>query len=546
MKKWFYTILCLACIPELRAQDPVQTELAPVEVEIVRERKIVLPEANRIFEKIPPREVEPVRPEITYQFRPLDVQTPLFSPVIRPFRVRDEAPAPAQQGFISAGYGNYASPYLEAFYNSSHNKNQLLGAHAYHSSSGRGPVDGKNSASGTSGLSLFAQSFGKALTYNAQMGLHQRFTHFYGYRELPVSRDTLRQSFLLFNASAGISNSKKSKFNYGIQADFSYLDDKRSASESTQDINFNASYRVNEQSELKLDAFFSLMSRKDTDLQARPRSLFSAHPAYTFSLLENLRVRIGAVLAYENDTLDARNFHAYPDLQATYRLSQSIELLGTVNGGLERVSLQTITRENNWVAPRIALNHTNTLLNVESSARVRVRSFLTLQGGFSLAALRNFYGFLNDSVRINEFQVVYDSGITRRTNLFASIHLSHGNQFGFLVRGDLFRYNTATLAEAWHRPGYRTTLQVTYLLKEKLRIESEFITMGDIRALDPVLMQQVKLRPAADLNLRLDYLISSGFSVFLRFNNITDNRYSTLLNYPVRGFQILGGITWSF
>lgn len=545
--KLFLYVICLMCLTlKTYAQEPVQTELAPVEVEIVRERKIVLPEAIRLYEKIPPRPAEPVRPEISYNFRPLEFQTPLVNPAIRPFRVKDEQGASVQQGFISAGYGNYASPYLEGFYNSAKNKNQLTGAHIYHSSSGRGPVDGRNSANGSSGLSLFTESFGKAITYSANMGLNHRFTHFYGYQVPEANRDTIRQAFLLFKAGGGITNSRKSDFNYSLHADFSYLDDKRAASESTVDLNFQSGYAFKNESKLQLNAFYALMSRKDEGLDARPRHLLTVNPSYHFKPAENLQLEAGVVLAYENDTLEKRNLHIYPDIQATYRLSPSVEALAGLHGGMERVSLQTLTRENMWVAPRVALNNVNTMLNFEASVRARAGSWLTLQGGASLALLNNFYGYLNDSLKVYEFQVVYDAGTTRRTNLFAALNLNRGDVFSVLLRGDLYRYNTDELAEAWHRPGYRTTLSIAYNLGKKLRAEAELLTLGDIRALNPLNNEVIKLQPAVDLNLRTEYLISSGFSVFLRFNNITNNKYSTLLFYPVRGFQFMGGLTWSF
>lgn len=539
-------ICCIGLLLTARAQQPVQTELAPVEVEIVRERKIVLPEANRLYDKIPPRPAEPVSPAVNYNFRSLEFETPLVETAIRPFRLKDETSLPVQQGFISAGYGNYASPYLEAFYNSARNKNQLLGLHAYHSSSGKGPVDGKNSAGGSSGLSLFAESFGKALTYNAGLGLHHRFTHFYGYQQPEASRDTIRQAFLLFRATAGIANARKSDFSYSLGADFSYLDDKRNASESTVDLRFTSGYRFSAQSVLQINAFYSLMSRKDISLDPSPRHLLSVSPAYQFTIKENLRLTAGVVAALENDTLDSRNTHLYPDVRAVYRLSPSVEVLGSLTGGVERVSLQTITRENMWVMPRVALYNTNTVFNFEGSARARAGSMVTLQAGFSVAALKNFYGYLNDTVRINEFQVVYDGGTTRRTNLFAAANFNRGDVFSLEVRADVFRYNTGQLAEAWHRPGYRTTLNTAYNVRKKLRIEAGLIALGDIRALNPVSGQVVKLDPALDLSLRTEYLISPGFSVFIRGNNLTNNAYSTLLFYPVRGLQVTAGLTWSF
>ncbi len=546
MQRSFFIIACALVLLAAKAQEPVQTELAPVEVEIVRERKIVLPEASRLFEKIPPRPAEPISPAVSYNFRPLEFSTPPLSVSIRPFRLKEEAPVSVHQGFISAGFGNYASPYLEGFYNSARNKNQLLGIHDYHTSSGKGPVDGKNSATGSSGLSFYAESFGKTITYTAGLGLHHRFTHFYGYQQPDVSRDTLRQAFLLFCASAGLANARKSNFNYSLHADFSYLDDKRSASESTVDFQFASGYLFSNQSAIELNAFYSIMARKDLMLEATPRHLLSVHPVYRFKINDQFRLAAGVVAAYDTDTLSQRALHLYPDLRASYRVSPSVEVLSSLAGGLERVSLQTITRENMWVMPRIALNNVNTMLEFENSVRARAGAVFTLQAGFSLAALQNFYVYLNDALKVNEFYVVYDGGTTRRTNLFAAAHLNRGDVLSIQLRADLFRYRTDELTEAWHRPGYRTALNASYNIRKKLRLDAECIALGDIRAQNPLTSQVVKLDPALDLNLRAEYLVSSGFSVFVRGNNLTNNKYATLLFYPVRGLQVTAGLTWSF
>jgi len=74
----------------------------------------------------------------------------------------------------------------------------------------------------------------------------------------------------------------------------------------------------------------------------------------------------------------------------------------------------------------------------------------------------------------------------------------------------------------------------------------DLIAQGGMKALDPATDKTVKVSPAFDLNLRGEYLFSESFSFFLQFNNITSNKYPIFLNYPVRGFQVMGGITWSF
>ncbi len=80
----------------------------------------------------------------------------------------------------------------------------------------------------------------------------------------------------------------------------------------------------------------------------------------------------------------------------------------------------------------------------------------------------------------------------------------------------------------------------------KFLLNVSLIAQGGMKAVDPVTDAIVKLDPAFDLNVRAEYLISESFSLFGQFNNITSTEYPVFLNYPVRGFQALGGFTWSF
>jgi hypothetical protein len=530
-------------------QDPNvrEAEIAPVEVEIIRERKIVLPEAIRLFEKIPPRPAEPIKPEITYEFKAFQFSTPQANPVIRPLKLKDEEQREVYGGFLSAGYGNYASPYLEAFINSKRDKNKLLGAHAFLNSSGKGPVDGKNSGSGNSGISVFARSFGKEITYQAQAGFENRSTHFYGYPQPQVvERDTIRQSFNLFSLGLGLANSRNTEFSYSLNGNFSYLSDKFKATESTLDLGFSSSYKISASNQIYIHAGYAVMSRKDEGIDAKPRSLLSVNPYFRFTPVDNLSLQAGVVIALENDTLDTKDFHFFPDLKATYKLSPSVDVVGLLTGSVDRVSLQSQVRENLWLAPAVPLYHTNKLFEFQAAINAKLSGNALVHTGISFANFENLYFYVNDVVEVNKFRPVYDAGSTKRTNFFAALTFNYADIARLMLRGDYFSYSTDELAEAWHRPGYRATVSGSYNIRKKLLLSADIIAQGNMKALDPVTQLSVKLDPAFDLNFRTEYFVSKNFSVFVDLNNITSNKYPVFLYYPVRGFQVMGGITWSF
>src|SRR5690606_39074359 len=129
---------------------------------------------------------------------------------------------------------------------------------------------------------------------------------------------------------------------------FSFLKDKFEAAESTLDLTFKSAYKLKEDQAIELSAAYTLISRKDEGLEAKGRNLFQVNPYYSFKALDNVKFRVGAVVALENDTLDNRSLHFFPDVQVTYPLSPSVDLVGSLTGGVDRVSLQSLMRQNQW------------------------------------------------------------------------------------------------------------------------------------------------------------------------------------------------------
>ena len=279
-------------------------------------------------------------------------------------------------------------------------------------------------------------------------------------------------------------------------------------------------------------------------IEAKPRSLFSVNPRYEFFPVEDLKLSAGIVAAFEDDTLDSRNVHAYPDLRVSYPLSPSVELTAALSGGMERVSLHSLSEENMWLGANLPIYHTNKMLEFQAALHTRIGNKISVNGGFSVATLKNLYFYRNDSLDVSRFTVEYDD-VTDRTNFFASLGFVQSEFFKFLLRGDVYSYST-DIEAAWHRPTYKVTGETSLNVSNKFLIDVSLIAQGGMKAFDPVTRARVTLDPAIDLNVRSEYLFSEKFSVFAQFNNILSNEYPAYLRYPVRGFQGLGGFTWTF
>jgi hypothetical protein len=256
--------------------------------------------------------------------------------------------------------------------------------------------------------------------------------------------------------------------------------------------------------------------------------------------------------AFQNDTLGSiKSVNLYPHLMANYELSKSVQVYAGLTGDMDKVSLHSLSRENSWIRQNVLLNHTNRTAEFVGGLKGKLGGSLAFHTGFSAANLKNLYFYQNDSTKGQQFAVEVDQGNTQRINMFAEFNYSAAEKIRTSIRGDYFGYSTDKIKEAWHRPTYRVSIRASYNIYNKILLDADFILQGGMKALsidDPALQtfKSVTLPGASDLNFKVSYLVSDQFSFFVKANNILDNQYQLYLYYPVRGFQALAGLTWSF
>ena len=523
-------------------------EIEKVEIEIVKERQIVVPKANRNFEKVPPRPVEPIKPEITYDFKNLNFLSGDYSPSIRPLRLQQEQIAKLYGNYVNAGFGNYTSPLFEAYLTNKRSKDKFYGLKFFHQSFGTGPVDKENSSSGNTELSLFGKAFGKYGTTGGFLKFENFKNRFYGYLPDPViEQSPEKQSYTIISLGGSIENPKNSDFNYKLGGGFSYLSDKFEASESEVNIAFQSDYDFTEDSKFVINSEYFLITRKDALVEAKPRHIFKVKPAYQFAPIENLKLTAGLNIALENDTIGkSKSIHVYPNVKAEYQLGKSVEVYAGLSGDIDKVSLHSLAHENPWLDANIGIFNTNRTVEFSGGLKGKLGSKIAFGTGVSLANLKDLYFYQNNTLDRARFITVYDDGNTKRTNLFGELSYSQTDKARFSLRGDLFGYSTDKVEAAWHRPTYRMTLNSSFNIVDKFLINADLMTQGGAKAFNVDTNTVITLDAAFDLNLRLNYFVSSQFSVFLKGSNLLANEYQLYLNYPVRGLQVLGGLTYVF
>ena len=535
------------------AQTGDQGEIQKVEYEIVKYREIKLPQANRNFDKVPPRPAEPIKPEIVYNLKNLSFSTPDYNPAIRPMKLKAEPISKIYGNYVSAGFGNYVSPYLEGYLTNKRDKNKFYGIKLFNHSFGSGPIGEGNSASGRTQLKAFGKIMTSTISAGGFLAFENQSSKFYGTVPAVYTGNAAQQSYSTFSLGADIANANKSDFNYGLKGGFSYLKDNFSSSENEVSLNLTSNYIINEDKKITVEADYFLMNRKAENVASNARHLFRVKPSYRFSPIENLQLSVGFITAFENDTLGTeKSFRFYPNVHATYTLSEGVKVYGGLTGDIDRVSLHSLSRENTWINQNVGLNNTNRSIELLGGLRGKFSGKLAYHAGLSISNVKNLYFYQNNSLQPEKLDVVYDEGNVKRTNLFGELGYSSAQLVKLVLRADYFGYFTDKVIAAFHRPTYRVSFNSTFNLYNKLVFDIDMIGQGGMKGLsfEPLASSMarsvVDIPSAFDLNAKATYLVSHQFSVFASFNNILNNNYQLYLYYPARGFQAMVGASLSF
>lgn len=547
------------CVPSLAQEQwekEGEGEIKDMEIEMTKERHVVLPRATRYFEKVPPRPFEPIVPAIRYEFKAIPFSSPNYSPVIRPLRLKQEDQTKLYGNYLSAGLGNYQSFFAEGAVATKRDKTKMIGADFFWRSSGKGPVDESHSANSSTRVMLFGKRVMDAVTMSGDLTYLNQRNYFYGYAPgTDIDRDLLKQVYETFAARAGIENSRKATLDYKLDVGYSHLRDAYVSTEGQFSMKFNGTYALEGNRSVVLDADAFLINRKDS-LFSESRNLVHLRPSYSLRPMDKLSLSLGINMALQNDVFSESNsLNVYPNVSGRYEASEKIALYASISGDIDRVNMHTLTALNPWLKANSSITNTNRALDFQAGVEANIGSKLTTRIGAGFATLKNLYFF--QTVRdpfnpagipvgadVDKFELVYDKA-TGRMNPYMEATYNESDVFSMTLRADYFKYTTETIAQAWHRPTYRTDLQLKYSLYSKLIFQAGIVAQGGMVALDPV-VGEVTLQQAFDVNFRTRYFFSKQISAFIQFDNLLSNQYPLYLSYPTRGFQALVGASWSF
>src|SRR5690606_8112911 len=169
--------------------------------------------------------------------------------------------------------------------------------------------------------------------------------------------------------------------------------------------------------------------------------------------------------------------------------------------------------------------------------------------------------FLNSADAPFRFDLVYDGDSDNQTKYFGiegeiNVRLSKFVNLGGRLNID--GYTLATQDEAWFTPKMRLAANASVNISEKLYIDAEDLFHGSSWAetydrdvsMNPARLQntyrKVSIPEFFDLSTGAEYKAMNNLGIFIKANNIFNREYQRYLYYPRLGFNVIGGVNFSF
>lgn len=526
---------------------------------ITKDRKVELPPANRVFEKIPPVKINPEDRQMKYSFfdRKLKgIEEVKFNPsVVSPDGGKNKDIEEKYNNYLSLGAGNFGRFFGELFVNSAQNNNLIFGVHAMHNSTIRGPIDDKNSANMYDKAELTGKYLAEKFQVNGGLSYNRDQFYFYGYKRPRVEFDRQENLQILntLNFNVGFENIEpNSRVDYALKTNIRSLKDNYSAQETDWTTTFNAYFPIIKDKFIAVvNADANMAQRSDAEVDKR--NLFRIEPSFKVNL-NRFGAKIGYKAINEFDEMKKINrTTGYPTAELTYKFPSLIYVFAGYDGNIVRNTLGSLLTENPYLKPQTKLLNTEKLQEYYVGGKGDIISGLSFNFKGSMGYYKNLFYLNNFAPKANEilsdtakFAVLYDSLKTQYVNLNVQLNYQLAQTWRTYLRTEINHYQRRTFEKPFHRPLLTVRWGNTLIVSDRLIANLDLVYIGTTFAKNPTTNLIVTNKSIFDMNAEFDYLFGKRFTTFVKLNNILGKKYERYLYYPQQGLNFLVGVNFSF
>jgi len=561
--KYIYSSLFFlaAGLTTVQAQDKKPEEKAAVneEIEVVRPYKPILAEAVKLRRSPNLDDVKTYKAKFNYSItdRKLELNSDIKK--LQAQSLADEKQSELINNYVKGAVGSLNTLLAEAYVNMGRDEGLQVGGYFKHFSQ-QGKLNKQNSSNQQ--VSVFGRSILDKNTLSGRINFERNGLYFYGFdNENPgLNPNPERQAFSFLEAEGELVKNfteDEDALSYAVKANVYTWSDKFDAKEGYFGLNGYVNKRINSFN-LGLAASTEFGRTRDISTSIG-NNLLRLNP-YIRLHVKGAKVTAGINLVQEFGAYSSTRI--FPAVTADFTLIPDyLQVFGEVKGDVNRNSLKDFTDENPWLNSNILVKNTVEKLSISAGIKGTGGPGFGYKARFYLKKFEDMPLFINNFSDFNKFDVIYDSGKARITGLEGEISVQVSDALKWTGKLNIDDYKPASETYSWFKPGLKVGSNFIYTYNKKLSFNAAVVVQDDVKAKvniaepvnplqysvpNPAIESIVTVKGFVDLGLGADYRINNKFSVFAKANNILNKNYSKYLYYQVNGFNIFGGLTYSF
>jgi hypothetical protein len=526
------------------------------EVYVVRPYEPTLSDAVK-FNFLPDNnQVETTIPHFNYSIAPKKLENAFTPDLIKPAKTVATSLPKIYNSWLKVGLGNYSTALAELNVSNVRSKQYAYGLYLYHKSSS-GKVRLANDQKVPAGYGLDnVKLYGRSIYPKMKLTGDVRFDHhgfnYYGYNtglyldSVPdLDKDSLKMQTYTAGLDIGLASTftDSSHLNYNLDLHYDYFWDKLKNNENR----FRIEGGLNK-------SFNGLVGGLDVSLDySKTKATLDSisNTVFRFSPWISKRSKDWKfLLGFETvaDIGEITHYYFYPHASLDIIIIEKVlvPFIG-LTGEFQKNSYMDLFEENTFIVPGLDLKGTSSNLIVYGGLKGSISSSVRFRADVSYTLLKDMHFFVNDTsggdLLQNKFVGVYDE--VDLITYHGQLVIQPSDKLNISLDGKYFDYSMLAEEKPWHKPDFRIDLDASYRFGKNFEVQGGFNFIGNRWIKNYYLPEgKEKLKPFADLNLKVNYNYSKALTIFANLYNMADRSYLIWSQYPAQRFNFLFGLSY--
>lgn len=536
--------LCLSIALGLGQATHAQNDtLKKPVIEVTSSFKPSLKEVSKIDFFASAAPYDSVLPQLKYNIPPQNLFFSFKPTSAKPLALEQDSLLPlGAKGKLKLGIGNYSTPYISGAYSFGNAQTALLNVYGDYISS-KGKMEYQDY------YELNLKALGSVFTSGHEIyggiGFYQHQYFDYGYEKnflFPFTKDQLRKKYRDFSVSAGVRNSERNDLGifYNPSVSFHSFTREDQINENTFEFEAPVYKTISDEFKAGLTLSGSLNNYKISNSSVQfSNRLFQISPEISYTSAA-FSISGGVVPTWYND-----GFELLPNVYAELKMPDgSFGINGGWIGRYIKNNARTLSEKNPFIKDPTTFDYTKEI-SYFGGIKAELGAHLIVNGRVSFIHYRDMPLFLDDNAnkkgfivamesRLNNFQIHGDINFVKEDKLSLTAGVDVNTFSGLIDNNQPWGLYPVEIRSAlrWH-------------IINPVVLKANLYSFTGGRALDRNGVE-ISRNGGTDISVGGELIINKKFSAWLDFNNLLNKNYERWNNYPVYGFQVMGGVIIHF